>query len=298
MSLVTAVITTHKREPEILERALKSVLSQTYTNIETIVVDDSPADYIKRDDVRRMVEGYADQKVKYIQHDKCMGACVARNTGLKAANGEFIAFLDDDDEWLPSKIEEQLKAFVSDDIALVYCGSETLNTNDNSVKPRNTKFVSGNIYSQLLVSNFIGSTSFPLLRKSALEAIGGFDPLMESAQDYDVWLRISKSYEVAFVDNILVRYYVHQSERITTNPKKRISGLTRIIEKNREHIKKNRHAYWARTLELAPFYALNMQYLKSVMLWIKAVFKCPLKFKENLQCIYGIFRILILKEKA
>ncbi|MBE6635607.1 MAG: glycosyltransferase family 2 protein [Ruminococcaceae bacterium] len=282
MSLVTAVITTHKREPEIVERALKSILSQTYINIETIVVDDSPEDYAKRSDVQRMVESYSDNNVRYIQHNKCMGACVARNTGLEASNGDFIAFLDDDDEWKPEKIEKQLAKFESPSIGLVYCGSETFNEDANTVKIRETKFISGKIYEQLIINNFIGSTSFPLLRKRALEEIGGFDPLMQSAQDYDVWLRISKLYEVDFVEDILVRYYVHQSERITSDPKKKISGLERIIEKNYEHIKINRQAYWSRTMELAPFYAANMQFFKAFSLWFKAVLKCPEKLKKNI----------------
>ena len=121
--LVTAVITTHKRPPEIVERALKSILIQTYKNIEIFVVDDSPAEYELRSAVKNMVESYADRNVTYIAHKKCMGACAARNTGLEAANGEFIGYLDDDDEWFPIKIEEQLKGFDSEDVALVYCGN-------------------------------------------------------------------------------------------------------------------------------------------------------------------------------
>ena len=71
--LVSAVITTHKRPPEIVERALKSVLGQTYSNIEIFVVDDSPEDYVFRSDVKSMVESYSDKKVRYIAHKKCMG---------------------------------------------------------------------------------------------------------------------------------------------------------------------------------------------------------------------------------
>ena len=105
--LVTAVITTHKRTPELVERALKSILAQTYENIEVFVIDDSPEEYELRSAVKNMIESYAEKNVTYIAHDKCMGACAARNTGLEAAKGEFIGFLDDDDEWLPTKLEKQ-----------------------------------------------------------------------------------------------------------------------------------------------------------------------------------------------
>ena len=117
--MVSAVITTCKREPAIAERALLSVLNQTYKDIEIIIVDDSPDDYPLRKEVESMVTRHAG--VKYIKHAQCMGACAARNTGLRAASGEFIAYLDDDDEWLPEKTAVQLEAFTDDRIALVYC---------------------------------------------------------------------------------------------------------------------------------------------------------------------------------
>ena len=110
MELVTAIITTHKREPEIVERALKSILAQTYKNIEIIVVDDSPESFESRKAVKDSVTRYTNQNVKYVQHDECKGACAARNTGLYMAKGEYVAFLDDDDEWLPEKIEKQSRA--------------------------------------------------------------------------------------------------------------------------------------------------------------------------------------------
>ena len=88
MVLVSAVITSHKRKPEIVERAIKSVLSQTHKNMELFVVDDSSSDYEHRGAVKAMVEKYADQKVTYIAHETCSGACVARNTGFVAAKGE------------------------------------------------------------------------------------------------------------------------------------------------------------------------------------------------------------------
>ena len=80
MPLVTAVITTHKREVAIVERALKSVLSQTHKELEVFVVDDSPCDFYDRDNVKAVVEKYIDENVTYIAHEKCSGACVARNT--------------------------------------------------------------------------------------------------------------------------------------------------------------------------------------------------------------------------
>lgn len=288
MDLVSVVITTHKREPEMVERALKSVLSQTYKNMEVFVVDDSPADYPLRKAVEAMVTSYSSQNVKYIPHEKCQGACVARNTGLAAAKGNYIAFLDDDDEWLPEKIEKQLSAFTTEKIALVYCGSNL--NRDGVVTDRKTEFVSGSIYHKLILRNFIGSTSFPLLRTQALRAAGGFDPQMQSAQDYDVWLRLAEKYEVAYVDEPLVTYYIHDGEQITRNYAKKVSGLERLNEKNMAYLKTDKNAMWIRTIKLAPMYAGNRQIWKAICAWVRAVMLCPWRVKGNLRYLVHVTR--------
>jgi len=105
--LITAIIPTYKRPFKLLERALRSVLAQTYRNIEVVVVDDSPSTYQGRAEIAANI--HLDDRVTYIQHDAQKGACAARNTGLAHANGKYIAFLDDDDEWLPEKIELQYR---------------------------------------------------------------------------------------------------------------------------------------------------------------------------------------------
>lgn len=276
MELVTAVITTYKREVSMVERALKSVLSQTYKDIEIIVVDDSPENYEQRILVKKMVESY---KVKYISHSCSLGACVARNTGLAEAKGSYIAFLDDDDEWLPEKIEKQILKFDKEEIALVYCGSKTQNDITGELVSRNTQWYAGKIYDVLLMDNYIGSTSFPLIKTHALRDIGGFDPLMPSAQDYDVWLRLAQKYEVSYVNEPLVIYHVHDQVRITGNFKKKIVGLERINEKNAECLRYNKRARWIRILDLAPMYAGDKQLGKAITKWIQAVAICP-------ECVY------------
>ena len=290
MDLITAVITTHKRPVEILERALKSVLSQTYDNMEIIVVDDSPSNYECRIDVKRMVESYSYKNVKYIQHDKCKGACAARNTGIKYSRGKFIAFLDDDDEWKPSKIEKQLKMFVKDSIALVYCGKEIKDDRTGVVTYPKTKYLSGSVYPELIKRNFIGSTSFPLLRTSSLKEVGGFDELMQSLQDADVWLRISQKYEVSYVEEPLVIYHVHAGERITSNYVLRINGLERINEKNWDYIQAHKEALYFRLSAILPYYAGNRQMRKALKLWIRTVFLKPLEIKNNVFCLMRMIK--------
>ena len=286
MDLITIVITTHKRNPEIVERALVSVLNQTYPQTEVIVVDDSPSDYIYRDDVMKMIKKY--NKVKYIRHSSCMGACVARNTGLSEANGKYIGYLDDDDEWKANKLELQIAGFTDDNVALVYCGSETKNDQTGMCVVSDTKFIKGNVYEQLILKNFIGSTSFPLIRTDYLKSIGGFDPLMKSAQDYDVWLRLSMKYTINYVEVPLVIYHIHDGCRISNVANNKVKGLERLNEKNMAYLNSHKTARWQRTIKLAPMYANNGQTSKALNTWINCVCLCPIKLLGNFKYLYRV----------
>ena len=231
-TLVSAIITTYKRPKEIVARAIKSILAQTYNPIEIIVVDDSPAEWEGRQEIADCVHILCPKAI-LIQNEKNLGACVSRNRGLHAAKGEFIAYLDDDDEGLPEKIERQLSMFTTDRIGLVYCGSRIIIDEKRERVPK-TLFVSENVHERLLCEgNFIGSTSFPLIRTKYLADIGGFDELLQSSQDYDTWIRLSELSDVAFVKEILVNYYSHTGERITLNISKKKAGIERILQKNK-----------------------------------------------------------------
>lgn len=287
--MVTAVITTCKRTPDVLERAIKSVISQTYKDIELFVVDDSPSSYEYREQIKTMVESYSNQRVVYIPHQKNSGACVARNTGLKAANGEYIAFLDDDDEWLPEKIEKQLDAFKKYDskTALVYCGRVTVNDTTGVIKERQAEFHEGFVFDILIKKNFIGSTSYPLLRTDVLREFGGFDPQMPAAQDYDVWLRIAQKYKVGYVRESLVRYHIHDGEFITGNPNKKIVALERLNSKHEVYLKKHKEALWQRRITIIDYYSATGHYGKMMTRWLSAVVLRPGAIKENFMYLYS-----------
>ena len=235
--MITAVITTYKREPEMVERALKSVLNQTYKDKEILVVDDSPSAYEMRKQVEEMVKSYEEQGVIYIPHEVNKGACAARNTGLANARGEYIAFLDDDDEWESEKLEKQLEEFkmCSQDTALVYCGKYFVNDVTGEVHVAKTEFRKGHIFADLIKKNCIGSTSYPLVRTDFLREIGGFDVYMPASQDIDVWLRLAWKYQVSYVEDALVKYHTHDGECITQDPKKKINAIKRINEKHKTY---------------------------------------------------------------
>jgi glycosyltransferase involved in cell wall biosynthesis len=291
--MVTAVITTFRREPAMVLRALSSILQQTLKDIEVIIVDDSPNDFPFRNDVKEMVMQqkaiHPNIEIRYIQHMKSQGACAARNTGLSEAKGEFIAYLDDDDEWLPEKLEKQIRLMDDPTVALVYCGRYCKNDTTNTCDIEKTEYYHRDVFRILLDHNFVGSTSFPLIRADALKKIDGFDILMKSAQDYDVWLRLSEKYNVDYVDEPLVVYHMHDGEQITNNPQKKIDGLERINEKYREYIEKDAELWWKRNIVITPYYAKNGERKKAFSIWMKCVLKRPFIIFDNIRYLKQLF---------
>lgn len=290
--MVSAVITTCKRDKTIVRRAIESVLKQTYPNIEIVVVDDSPSSFEGRESVSEMVRHIgqeAPQKVRYIQHETCLGTNAARNTGIKNSSGEFIGFLDDDDEWLSEKIEKQVKLMEKLKVSLVYCSAFMKNDTTGELPHGNGCEYRGWIYPDLIMGNFIGSTSFPLLKKRDVIEVGCFDENMQSAQDYDLWLRLFKQFECDYINEELGIYHIYKGEQITKNPKKKIAGLRRLNEKNMEYLMQNKKAHWYRTIKIAPFYAQDGQFRKGISTWLETVRLCPFEMKVNIKYFGNIF---------
>lgn len=292
--MVSVVITTYRREPSMLSRAIESVISQTYQDLELIVVDDSPAVFPLRKDVEKTVceYGNSDQgiNIRYIAHETNLGACAARNTGIKNAKGDYIAFLDDDDEWLPEKIEKQMAVMMTTNAALVYCGRICKNDNTGNSYTEKVEYNRGRVFKSLLYQNFIGSTSFPLINIRVLREVGGFDELMQSAQDYDTWLRIAEKHEIDYVQEPLVIYHTHDGEQITNNPIKRIDGLERLNQKYEQYIESDAALWYRRHMIIAPYYAMNGDKKTAKKIWLECVKKCPWNLKDHIRYIRVIIR--------
>ena len=209
--LVTVVIPTHNRS-DLLPRAIRSVLGQTYKNLECIVVDDA-----SNDGTEQVVREFEDNRLIYLRHETSLHASAARNSGIKKARGEFLAFLDDDDEWLPQKLEKQLGLITSssEQVGLVYCWLDCYEE-EQLVSQRHPK-LRGNIFKQTLDRQPIGNSSTLLVRRSVIETVGGFDESLPRGNDGDFIRRICRDYEVDFVPEVLVKVYIgHKHERITS----------------------------------------------------------------------------------
>ena len=209
-------------------RAVNSVLDQSFQDFEIIIVDDA-----SRDNTEKMVSGIRDKRIFYIRHEKNRGGSAARNTGIKQARGEYIAFLDSDDEWLPEKLEKQLKVFEqsTNSVGLVYTGIIKESKQRRSVhQPRE------NTAQAILAENYVGTTSTPLIKKECFIKTGLFDETLPSAQDWDMWIRIAQHYEFDFVPEVLVKYYI-QDDSITQNREAKIEAYRIISKKYNNSIK-------------------------------------------------------------
>jgi len=228
---VTVVIPTFNRA-SIVVRAIRSALGQTCQDWELIVVDDGSTD-----GTEPAVRGLSDNRIKYIRHDQKRGGGAARNTGIRYARGEYVAFLDSDDEWLPEKLQKELEVFRNSDpaVGLVYTGKMMLDETGRVLEIRRaTK--SGWVYDALLDSNFIGSCSRVTVEKQALERVAGFDEALVAHQDWDLWLRVAKASKIACVPCCLVRRHMG-SDQITGSLRRICEGRERILQKYRSEMK-------------------------------------------------------------
>jgi glycosyltransferase involved in cell wall biosynthesis len=229
--LVSVVVTTYNR-PGKCKRALQSVERQTYDRIEIVVVEDGTDTDVKE----WLSESLP--SASYIRHDENKGLATARNTGLDKAKSKFVAYLDDDDEWKPQRIDKQIDAFYSiaesdrDEVGVVYCGRERRTPNGDIIDiehPENEGVLSESIKAQ-------GASTLPstfLFNREALDSVGGFDDSLPSSIDHDIWMSLAVAgYRAITVDDPLVINYESPSkEAMTTNTIQRIYGVKTYVDK-------------------------------------------------------------------
>ena len=279
--LVSVVIPTYKREFSFVERAINSVLEQTYQNIEIIVVSDNDKGSLWAIDLEEGIKKYP--SVRLIQVEKNAGAPAARNLGMSEAKGELIGFLDDDDLWLSRKIEVQVPFFDDPDVALVFCGGY-LSCENQSGKlfdywthhslNKSTKVT----FDRMLVYDVIGTTSQAMIRGSIVPRLGGFDISMKSRQDYEFWLRILKFYKAAGTSEQLFIHITHLGEQISGNSRKGILANNYIYLKYLDDFEKNPKACFFVRYRQAELYFQKKQYIQGMFSLIRGLFTYVIKW--------------------
>ncbi|MGN0437495.1 MAG: glycosyltransferase family 2 protein [Lachnospiraceae bacterium] len=224
--LVSVVIPTYSRNIT-LTRAIDSILAQTYKNLEIIVVDDNPPDSEWRISTQKIMQQYADNEmIRYIQNPQNMGGSGARNEGIKAAKGEYIAFLDDDDEYFPEKVEKQLKCFLKttqERLALVFCDAVMTYGNDRVICYLRPRYRGCCLY-EAMKDNCLAPTSQWLAKKSALLDVGMFS-IVPNKQDSTLILKLLEhGYTVECVEEVLSKFCTYNENRISGISKKNLNG--------------------------------------------------------------------------
>jgi len=216
--MISIVIPTYKR-PDFLERLLKSIANQTFKDFEVIVIDDNSPNY---EEYLPVIEKYKKifKEFKFLRNSENKGAPYSRNKGIKETKYDLIALVDDDDEWLPKKLEKQFEIFKSnnENLGLVYTWTNAIDEDGNIVyKYRNE--IEGNPKKEILKECFIPSPSVMVKKKAIIDA-GLFDEKMPSCQDWDMWTRIiMKGYDVKVIKEVLTIYHKHGRESIGLSKK-------------------------------------------------------------------------------
>lgn len=200
--MVSVIIPTYNRAG-IIKKSIDSVLSQTYDDLELIIVDDGSTD-----ETKELISSYKDNRIKYYSYMSNKGVVYARNYGMKMASGDYIAFQDSDDIWHKDKLEKQIKAMEKDD-SVGFCYSRmqyTLDSNSRIVLPQydvEVNSMSGDIFGKLLYDNLVACPCL-IMKKECYDKIGGYDAQFTALEDYDYALRLAKEYKALFLDDILV----------------------------------------------------------------------------------------------
>lgn len=195
--MISVIIPTYSR-PQNLIRAIKSVLSQTYKDIEIIVVDDNGVGSPEQIYTENLVKTYIDKKlISYVAHKKNLNGAAARNTGFRHSHGDYIAFLDDDDEFMPNKIELQLNQLqaLNNDWGGCYCDTEVVSLKNNTsiVYPC---MMSGDLTVGMLMETIFFNTSTLLIRRKVMEELNGFNEKYKRHQDWEFLLRFFRKYKI------------------------------------------------------------------------------------------------------
>lgn len=286
---VSVIITTYKRPVSIVSRAVESVRRQTLKNFELFVVNDYPENSKLSAEIESMIESLHDDRIKYVSYECNKGACYARNYGASLTKGEFLAFLDDDDEFCENKLELQLNGF-RDEIAMVYSPFYEYGYTENSrVIQRSCK--EGNVLRYLVEKNILGGCSMVMIRKKAFDEVKGFDVNLLASQDYDLWFRIASNYEVAYVDTPLTKRYL-SCDSISINPTKKIQGWMLFDEKHSAAMMKYPEEYNAHLTAIVEQAVEMKQISFAYKIWKKAVNTKLLSVKNIVRPVRGGLKIV------
>jgi glycosyltransferase involved in cell wall biosynthesis len=299
---VSVIIPTYNRA-NLLPRPIKSVLNQTFQDFELIIVDDGSTD-----NTRELVEEFQkkDSRIKYIFQENSGGPAKPINTGIKNSKGEYIAILESDDEWLPEKLEKQIKVLEEfKNVSLVSCYAFRIFA-DGTKKLYKTPYLG--IFKKTKWKLFwekwgIISLSTVMVRKEVIEKVGFFDEKIKTGADIDFYLRCIKKFDFYFIHEPLISYY--ESEESLSKKyfwKKWIPEYEYMLEKYREDFEECKKAKSRFLRNLGTCYVLNGDLNKAKKYLSEAILNNPINIRLYFQFFLILFpnlykNLLFLKRK-
>lgn len=229
--LVSVVMATYNRS-KFIGRGIKSVLDQTYKNLELIIVDDNANILDERRKTEEVVQSFNDERIKYIKNENNLGGAATRNVGIYAARGQYISFLDDDDMYLPDKLKVEVSGMIENGWDFCCMDGATFDLEENPVSERHQKLRNGMSKEDLIRVNLIyqisGTNSF-MFRASTLKNVGGFDDVPSCHEFFLVQKVLETDAKVGYIPEIQIRNYMHPGGQISTSFKK-LAGMTKMLE--------------------------------------------------------------------
>lgn len=233
-----SVITPTYNRVEYLGNAIDSVLGQTYSDFELVIIDDNPHESIARKETEKLVRKYSDPRIRYLRNPLNMGGALSRNRGIDEARGEYVAFLDDDDVYLPERLEVQVKAMIENGWDVSVMDGATYNfVTGEKVAERHQRIRNGMTKEELIKANLlfhISGTNTFMYKTEFLRNTGGFDNV-PSCQEYSLMEKtLDMNPSLGYIPEIHIKNYLHPGEHVSMGPKK-LEGQKILYERKKKY---------------------------------------------------------------
>jgi glycosyltransferase involved in cell wall biosynthesis len=298
---VSVIIPTYKREVKYLSRAITSIKNQTYKNTEVVIVDDNPADSDYRKNVMKFMQQYEDDSnVIYIMNPKNIGGSLARNNGINASTGEYITFLDDDDEYMPEKVVKQVKFMLKNNCDMSFTNLKLVNEHkvvvDYREYSRLKHFDNETLLKYHIMRHLTGTPTF-MYKAEKLKEIGGFEDAKMGQEFYLMLKSIESNLKICYLNDCDVIAYRHNDGGISHGSNK-INGENTLYSFKKKYFKifTRREKMFIRFRHYAVMviaYKRNNNIFQAILNAIKMVVASPIDFLSEL----GKFLINITKNR-
>lgn len=281
---VSIIIPTYNRA-NLVGRSVKSVLDQSYKDFEIIIVDDGSSDKTE-EKIRRYQKD--DDRIRFIKHGTNKGAAAARNTGIKASRGHYIAFQDSDDTWEPEKLEKQIQVFehAPEEAGIVYTDMWRRRAGKRKYIPSPGIGPEERIiYQQALIRVLGIGIGTAMIKKACFDRVGMFDESLRRFEDTELFIRLSEFYCFLHIKEPLINYYYYEGKHISGNDEALIEANEMILNKHADLIAGDKKSWAKFEYRLANMLCQN----RNVGQWRRFLFKALKADPINPRYLMAVF---------